>query len=58
MDMKTTILFTGTTCNHIFIDVHQMVICSDCLRFCFLKLLQEELDMIAMEWNFHNILLL
>lgn len=29
--------------------------CSDCLRFCFLKLLQEELDKIAIEWNYHVI---
>ena len=32
-----------------------ILFCSDCLRFCFLKLLQEELDKIAVEWNYHVI---
>ena len=30
-------------------------VCSDCLRYCFMDLIQAELDYVAHEWNIHRI---
>ena len=55
--MKITIPYTGIHALY-YCNVYQnssCYLCSDCLRFCFLKLLQAELDKIAVEWNYHVI---
>ena len=51
---QAKINITFNSCSNFSFLVHVFT-CSECLRFCFNHLLQQELDQFVMEWNSHRI---